>query len=232
MLVFCHLMAGAAVGLLAGRAGGVRPLVIAGMTGALLPDLIDKPIGHLLLGGTLDNGRLVSHSLGFLVAVFAIGYLLFRHSHPLQGPVLALGVLSHQYLDAMWRDPAAWFYPFRGSFVTGQYPDYFLHGLISEISSPTEWIFGATLFALLLIVYRPGGEVLRGPRQVAVRLEPWFGILTGLLGLLTLVAATLALPNLFGTITLAGDKLLLGTSAIVESVVILGGVPDDPGPGE
>lgn len=221
-------MAGAAVGLLAGRAGGVRPLMVAGMTGALLPDLIDKPIGHLLLGGTLDNGRLLSHSLGFLVAVFAIGCLLSRRSHPLQGPVLALGVLSHQYLDAMWCDPTAWFYPFLGSFVPGQYPDYFLHGLISEISSPAEWIFGATLFALILLVYHPRGEGLGGLRPVAVRLETSFGVLTGLLGLLSLVAASLALPNPFGTITLAGDYLLLGTSALVEGVVILGGVPDDP----
>ncbi|KAF5058668.1 LexA-binding, inner membrane-associated putative hydrolase [anaerobic digester metagenome] len=232
MLVFCHIMAGAAIGLLWGRAGAVRPLLSAGMIGAILPDLIDKPIGHLLLGGTLDNGRILSHSLGFFFAVFVIGMLLFRQRHPFLGPVLALGVLSHQLLDAMWRDPAAWFYPLLGPFTSGEYPDYFLHGIIAELSSPAEWLFGVTLLALTLVIYRPRVASLADLRPAAGCLLPCLGTLVGLLGLFTLVAASLGLSNPCTQIVLPGDQFLLGMAAIVESAIILEGVPDNPGPGE
>ncbi len=231
MLVFCHLMTGAAIGLIGGRSGAARPLLAAGMTGGLLPDLIDKPLGHLLLGGTLDNGRILSHSLGFFVAILTISLLVFRQRQPLLGPVLALGVLSHQLLDAMWRDPAAWFFPLLGPFVPGQYPDYFLHGLLAEISSPAEWVFGTTLLALTLVAFRPGGAVLSGFRPAAERLLPVLGALVGLLGLFTLIATSLSLPNFFTQITLPGDNLLLGGAGILASVVILGRVPDDLEPG-
>ncbi len=132
MLVFCHLFVGAAIGLALARATGDRRLVLAGIAAGLLPDLIDKPLGHLLLATTLDNGRLVAHSLAFVLVLLVAGALLLRGRGPLLAAVLALGVLSHQLLDAMWRDPSAWFFPLLGPFVPGHYPDYFLSGLAAE----------------------------------------------------------------------------------------------------
>ena len=35
------------------------------MMGSLLPDIIDKPVGRLLLRDTLNNGRIFSHTLLF-----------------------------------------------------------------------------------------------------------------------------------------------------------------------
>ncbi|HOV68465.1 MAG TPA: metal-dependent hydrolase, partial [Methanoregulaceae archaeon] len=190
MLIFCHLLAGATIGLLGNRERVALPLLAAGIVGALLPDLIDKPIGHLLLGALLDNGRVFSHTLAFFLLVTILGILFYRHRDPLTGPVLGLGVLSHQVLDAMWRDPSAWFYPLLGPFVPGRYPDFFLRGLIAEVSSPAEWLFGLTVLALVLVAVRPVVAGPAGRRLEVIRLLPSLGALVGLLGLLTLVAVS------------------------------------------
>ena len=231
MLVFCHLVAGAACGLLGARTEAARPLLAAGMIGAILPDLIDKPIGHLLLAGTLDNGRIVSHSLGFFLVVLVAGTLLLRRRHPLLGPMLALGVLSHQLLDAMWRDPEGWLYPLLGPFVPGRYPDYFLHGLLAELSSPAEWLFGVTILTLLVAAYRPA-PIPSALRRSVGRLLPFLAVLVGVLGLLSLVGAALGLPNAFTHLSGPGDNALLGLAAIGGSVAILRGHPDELAPGE
>ena len=133
MLVFCHLFVGAAIGLALARATGDRRLDAAGLVAGILADLVDKPLGHLLFASTLDNGRLVAHSLGFLLVLLVAGSVLFRGRRPVLALVLALGVLSHQLLDAMWRDPVAWFFPLLGPFVPGHYPDYFLWGFMAEL---------------------------------------------------------------------------------------------------
>ena len=39
---------------------------------AMLPDIIDKPLGHFVLGETLNNGRIYAHTLVFLVLVAII----------------------------------------------------------------------------------------------------------------------------------------------------------------
>lgn len=37
--------------------------------GSMLPDLIDKPLGIYLMGNTLSNGRVLSHTLVFLLVM-------------------------------------------------------------------------------------------------------------------------------------------------------------------
>ncbi len=181
MLVFCHLFVGAAIGLVFARATGDRRFVAAGLVAGILPDLIDKPLGHLLLVSTLDNGRLVAHSLAFLLVLFVAGFLLFRGRRPLLAVAIALGVLSHQLLDAMWRDPPAWYFPLLGPFVPGHYPDYFLSGFMAELGSPSEWLFGAATLALVLAVFRPT-FVPAGVLRLAGRLLPAIAVLLGVAG--------------------------------------------------
>ena len=42
--------------------------------GALLPDLIDKPIGRVIFASTLANGRIIGHTLLFTLLLSLIGY--------------------------------------------------------------------------------------------------------------------------------------------------------------
>lgn len=82
--------------------------------GALVPDITDTLIG-LLAYGTTQSVRLVGHSLivagGLMVAVL----LATRRGRPRKRwmPV-AIGVLIHLFLDAMWAAPETLWWPFLG----------------------------------------------------------------------------------------------------------------------
>lgn len=227
MLVFCHLFVGSAIGLAVSGRMDERRLGRAGLAGGFLPDLLDKPLGHLLLTQTLDNGRLVGHSLLFLFVLLAAGAILHRERGGVAGFVLALGVLSHQLLDAMWRDPIAWCFPFLGPFVPGHYPDFFVEGLMAEIGSLTEWIFGAATLALLFTVARSASapEHLDTTGLSITRL---LAAAVGFMGVLSLAGATGILPPL-AEISGTGDSLILATAAVVSSAIVLAKMHDGAG---
>ncbi len=78
--------------------------------GAILPDVIDKLFGHVILAGTLDNGRLVGHSALFAIVFLAVGILIA--SDRLTSIGFASGV--HLGLDLMWYLPSTLFWPAYG----------------------------------------------------------------------------------------------------------------------
>lgn len=83
--------------------------------GALVPDLIDTPIG-LLAYGTFESVRLFAHSLLFGALVMAVVVLSTRRGRPRKRWMpMAIGVLMHLVLDAMWADPATLWWPFLGA---------------------------------------------------------------------------------------------------------------------
>jgi hypothetical protein len=119
------------------------------LAGGLLPDLVDKPLGHVLLGW--DNGRLWAHTLLFasLIAVLALALASRRLG------ALAGGTAIHQLLDQAWLDPASWLWPLAGDFprgVSSGAPDW----LASLASDPFVWITeGLGLLALAGLLALP-----------------------------------------------------------------------------
>lgn len=83
--------------------------------GAVLPDLIDTPLG-LLFFDQLQSVRLVTHGLVVASAVMVGVVLSTRRGRPrkLWMP-LAIGLLFHLLLDAMWLDPETLWWPFLGT---------------------------------------------------------------------------------------------------------------------
>ena len=82
--------------------------------GALLSDLIDTPIG--LAGFTSWRAvRLGAHSLTFAGVVMVVILVATRRGRPRKRwmPV-AIGVLIHLFLDAMWASPATLWWPVLG----------------------------------------------------------------------------------------------------------------------
>lgn len=117
--------------------------------GSLLPDLIDKPLGHIIFT-SLGNGRIFFHSLTVCTSVAALGVILLlwrRHPGLL---FLAAGMLSHQLADAMWAEPRAWYWPLFGGFPPKYYPDYFENMFSIEFSSPSELL---VIAAALILVF-------------------------------------------------------------------------------
>ncbi len=152
--MFCHLFIGAVVGLIFYQWTGRRWMVPVIAVGAIVPDLIDKPLGHLLLQGSLDYGRIYAHGLLFL-GVLVIGALvLWRARSSLLLAAIAAGVGTHLVLDAMWDLPVSLLWPLLGPFQQHHYPDYLASSFLIEITSPLEWMFGLMFLSIVVMLYR------------------------------------------------------------------------------
>ncbi len=84
------------------------------LVGALLPDLIDTPVG-LIFFEQLGSVRLVTHGLILAAAAMVAVVLSTRRGRPRKHWMpLAIGLLFHVVLDAMWFDPETLWWPFFG----------------------------------------------------------------------------------------------------------------------
>ncbi len=85
------------------------------LLGSLLPDIIDKPLGHLFFVGFFYNeGRLFAHSLLFLIIIISLGLGLYRRWGQQWLLILSFGTAVHLLLDEMWRTPGTVLWPFLG----------------------------------------------------------------------------------------------------------------------
>ncbi len=112
--------------------------------GALVPDLIDMPIGTVLLGSSMATGELWAHSL-LAPTLFVIGVLLATRRGRRRRAWMALGVgwLFHLLLDGMWLNQEVFLWPFFGFEITpGQVP-YWSLAIERAFSDLWRWILEA-----------------------------------------------------------------------------------------
>jgi membrane-bound metal-dependent hydrolase YbcI (DUF457 family) len=84
------------------------------MLGAILPDLIDTPIGWIVFDGTMTT-RLVFHSLLISAVAMVLVVWRTRRGKPRKRWMpLAIGMLVHLALDTMWASPETLWWPFLG----------------------------------------------------------------------------------------------------------------------
>jgi len=84
------------------------------VVGALLPDLIDKPLGLIVFASTISNGRMISHTLVFSFTLFLIGLYLYDKRSDIRIISLASGSFFHLMEDQMWNTPKTLFWPLLG----------------------------------------------------------------------------------------------------------------------
>jgi len=77
---------------------------------SLLPDIIDKTLGHVIFHGTLDYGRLVAHTLLFSLILTLFFYKISKARWQL----LSLPIWLHLLLDRMLEDGYMLFWPLLG----------------------------------------------------------------------------------------------------------------------
>jgi membrane-bound metal-dependent hydrolase YbcI (DUF457 family) len=155
MFVLFHLLAGLIVGYLLADRLRTRAVVLPCMLGALLPDLVDKPLGIFLLGAHFGTGRIYCHTLAFLLLLLALGAVVCARYRKPALLAVGVGVATHQLLDFMWTQPRAWFYPLFGAFRPINTEGWFLRELLLELGDPVEWVSAAALVVLLLPVLAP-----------------------------------------------------------------------------
>lgn len=202
MFVACHLFIGLILGVvIAARLGDRRTIGFTAL-GGILPDLIDKPVGHILLAGSLNSGRIVAHGLLFLILLSMAGIALWRWQRSFALIATTIGVASHQILDTMWASPVAWYFPLLGPYTPREFTNYFGNAILAEISSFSEWIF---LFASIGIALAAGYT---------------FGRDLSRLGRMLI---HVAIPLLVGLIL---ASLYAWTTGISESILMVGAGPE------
>ena len=72
------------------------------LVGALLPDIIDKPLGHVFFREYLSSGRTFAHTLIFAVLITLGGLIIRYRTGKNWMLVLSLGTFIHLILDEMW----------------------------------------------------------------------------------------------------------------------------------
>lgn len=121
------------------------------LVGSMLPDLIDKPLGGLLLGESLGSGRTYGHTLVFLLALFSLSLWLWFRRRRSGLLVLAGGTFAHDVLDGMWRSPGTLFWPLFGwSFPGGDPRRWIWEWLHSLLHDPAVYVPEAVGGALLV----------------------------------------------------------------------------------
>ena len=159
MFVAAHAFLGFLLGLIFLEITGDRRAVPVCVAGALLPDLLDKPLA--LLVPSLGSGRTIGHCFLFILILSFLALLLYKCRHTLLGVAFVAGVFFHQISDSMWETMQTWLFPVFGPFPIIAVRSYTGYYLWLELLSPSEWLFflaSLVILAGLLAVkpLRPG----------------------------------------------------------------------------
>lgn len=134
------------------------------MLGAILPDLVDTPVGVVLFAST-GTTRLVTHTLLVSALVMVVVVWRTRRGRPRKRWMpLAIGMLMHLALDAMWASPETLWWPFLGFDFTPSGAETIGSYLADVLSDPLVWVLeavGAIYLVLLARRARLGDPVTR-----------------------------------------------------------------------
>jgi inner membrane protein len=126
------------------------------LIGSLLPDIIDKPLGYIILQKSVSNGRVFCHSMLFLILIVLAGIYLYRKRRGKWLLVLSFGVFTHLIFDQMWLIPHIIFWPLYGwSFPQGNrnillWIEDMLLGLITNPDTYISEIIGALVLLIFI----------------------------------------------------------------------------------
>jgi len=207
MYFFFHLITGIVLGLLLGDLLHHGRWLVPCAIGAILSDLIDKPVGEILLPGIVGYGRSLFHSLPVLTVILLAGILLLKYRNSLVLLAAGIGILSHQILDLMWREPVAWLDPLLGPPIMIHrtiHSDYFLLLLQQNFENPLEWLLGV-LFLIGLGLYLKRDRVVaaavahrKGVRLILGGLGVLLWMISGIVLALGFLRGFLGPPARFG----------------------------------
>lgn len=84
------------------------------MAGAMLPDIIDKPIGAFFFRETYSSGHIYGHTLLFLVLTAIAGLYLYKTRRLTWALALSIGTFTHLIFDRIWWASRTLFWPLLG----------------------------------------------------------------------------------------------------------------------
>lgn len=123
------------------------------VVGALLPDLVDKPLGRVFHTGGYDNGHLWGHTLLFSAVLMVVILAATERRSPMRRMwfPLAVGSLFHLVLDGMWFSAETFLWPFLGTdFAEGE-PGNLGDAFINSLTNP--WVVAGELVGLVYLMW-------------------------------------------------------------------------------
>lgn len=132
--------------------------------GALLPDIIDKPLGRIILAEAIGSGRIFAHTLLFavLLGLFA-GYAFYRKGWTI--PLIVAGAsFCHLLEDQIWNSPKVLFWPLLGwefsrDTISGNFIEYFMRILNNSYNPAYSGAFIPEIIGLAIIFLYAGNYV-------------------------------------------------------------------------
>jgi len=128
--------------------------------GSLLPDIIDKPLGRIILAETIGSGRIFAHTLLFATLLCLAGYHLYRNG---QSKLLIIAGASFCHLleDQMWNSPKAFFWPLLGwefprDEIYGSFIEYLMIIFNRSYDPAFTQTFISEIIGLIIIVFLTG----------------------------------------------------------------------------
>ena len=124
------------------------------MFGAILPDLIDKPLGRIIFRERFESGRIFAHTLLINLAFFCV--LFFMRGRRKRSAVLVpISSLLHLAEDGIWSNPRLFWWPLFGtSFARNPLDGGVVTLFLEPLRSPgvlAQEAIGALLLLWLLV---------------------------------------------------------------------------------
>lgn len=121
------------------------------LIGAVLPDLVDLPIGTIILADRYSTGELWAHSLIAPTAYMAVVLIATRRGRRRRAwMALGIGWMLHLLLDGMWVDSDVFLWPFFGWEMPAGEAPYWSLAVERALSDPWRWAKEAVGLAYLL----------------------------------------------------------------------------------
>lgn len=222
MYLIAHLFTGILLGLGVFHLTRDRRAFPICIAGALLPDLLDKPL-MLLVPGIFGSTRTIGHSLLLVTILLLAGFLLWYRSRTPLGIAFAVSVLFHQVLDLMWTLPVTWFFPLYGMFPVLPVSGGFLPFLWIELTNPSEWVFAAASCIVVLIGYAgvPGSRLPSLSGRSISFMEYGTAILLGITGTCLIVASPDPISGTVPAMHAGLDKTLMAGLIALSGALVL-----------
>jgi hypothetical protein len=123
------------------------------LLGALLPDLVDKPLGIFLFQDTFSSGRIFAYTLLFAVLLLAVGSFLYARRGRAGLVWLSFGAFIHLGLDEMWHSPRTLLWPAFGWGFERQDTGHWLGRMLSLLVSDPGVYIPEIIGGLILVAF-------------------------------------------------------------------------------
>jgi membrane-bound metal-dependent hydrolase YbcI (DUF457 family) len=126
--------------------------------GAMLPDIIDKPIGEGIFADYFSNGRIYGHTLLFCLLILMAAVYYYKRKDDNRILVIPAATFLHLVEDRMWTAPQTLFWPLMGwqfpqGYSSSGLLDYFLRILRNTYTLESSYSFLSEILGALILVF-------------------------------------------------------------------------------